>query len=761
MLTRVDKRALIKRVLIVGTCVGLASFALGHLFVSRVRFAYEQKMTADMLANSQVLATSFNLKSSAMQASLRSIAAQNFILDSTVSKKEKLATLSRFADRKGLIRVGYVELNGQAYTSDNGSFDASDRVWFKEAKAGCSTISSSMFDNLGVNGEIVIFAEPVRIRNNVVAVLFASQYTAEYLNTTQMNLLEKVNRVFVFDNEGMLLAGAEKDQGTYDFFTLTKRNSKEDEYSTFIQNIKGKKSAVSHLSLDNEGYVTAYAPIKQRDGWNVLLALNERDLHQQSFAIIRAFYGWVGAFALLLAILSGFFIWVYFTWREVRDENERLLNKNDLLPQVQGIKSVNALLRDIEHFYIDMTVDELAVVGVITITSLAQYEKVFGEKQLTELRVSLARKNALLANNVCHIAYAGHDEYVIFATGFTSRQECRDYIMKVQAAMTESYEYSGLIIRLESVGGAKIYFKNDERAKQGIRLLECAEYAKTEADRRNKRIFFHDFDMQNQQIKERNLKRDFPLALKRDELTVVYQPQFDIRSHKLIGFDAQLRWNHPEYGIIYPSEFIPMALESGLVIAMGHWLIDHVCKDAQSIASSEVPVSFKVLSLELLADDYADYLIDTVAKNNLPRHSIVISLIDGNISVVYDQAIGTIERMKAAGIDFALDYFGWWLNRVNYVSMLPFSSIRIHRESFDDAGTMTNGCRRVLSSVVNYAEKAHMNVFAKGIKTESQRDAVEAVGIHGIQGDYCGRALTLLKAQELLESEADAEGGRQ
>lgn len=754
MLTRIDKRTLIKRVLIVGFCAALISVVLGLLFVHKVRVAYEQKIMADMQADTQVLANSFDLKSTAMQSSLRSMAAQDFLLDSSISQEEKLAILNRFADRNGLVRAGYVTLDGKAFTSDNGTFDARDREWFDKAKAGCPAVSSNLYDRLGTNSDIIVFAEPVWRNDDVVSVVFAIQYTAEYLNTTQMNLLEKVNRVFVFDKEGAILAGAEKEQGTYDFFTLVKRNTPSKNYHAFKTAIENKKSSITMLVLDGKEYATAYAPIKRHEGWNVLLTLDDVELKQQSAMIVAPLYNWIALLSVLIAVVSGLLVWAFLAWRAERRENEKLLNKNDLLPQVQGIKSVNSLLRDIDRYYGEMPAEELAVVGVIIINSLEKYEKVLGKKQLTNLRIELAHKNSLLSNNACKIAYAGLDKYVIFATGFYSRQECRDYLMKIQAAMTESYDYGGFVIRLESVAGAKIYFKNDEYAKHPNRLLESAEYAQIEAVKQDRKIFFQDYELQSKQIMQKSLHQDFPMALKRDEFCIVYQPQYGAKSQKLVGFDAQLRWNHPEYGIIYPSEFIPMALECGFIIPIGHWLIEHVAQDAKELASPEIPISFKVLSLELLADDFADFVIEQITRNALPPHSLIINLSDNTVPAVYQQALSTIERLKSAGIDFALDYFGWWLKDVGYLSTLPISSIKISRNSFCNAGTVSDGCAKILKGIVDIADKDGVGVLIKGVKSENQKNNIEALGVDAIQGDYCGRPLTLLNAKKLLQGES-------
>lgn len=750
---RFNKSTLTLRIVSVGLFGALIAMLIGVAFIHKTRVAYQDEVLSDLSVSAKILATSFDAKSVEQQAALKKMAERPSISDSSVPLAQKLVELNTYADRHGLVRAGISTLSGNAYTSDNGNFSAVDREWFKKAKAGHSAVSASLYDRLGTGGNIIVFAEPIRSNNQVVGVLFAAQYTAEYLNTTQMQMLDRINRVMVFDKDGTLLTGAERGQSSYGFFSMVKNGTSPARFAHFRADLRKGYPGREELTFGGVEYETVYAPINEHAGWYVLMALNKSDLDQTTAHLITPLYVW-----LLIATIATFLFMVgvrllYNTYLEMRKENKYLLDENDLLPSIPGIKSRSGLLHDIDVYYQKMDPDELALVGVIHIDSLKDYERIFEQKSMVLLRQALAQKVSFLSSKTCELAYASTDTYLVFATGFYSRKECRDYMLRVQAAMTESFDFQGYGVRLDSRAGAKIYFKNDDTARSGEGLLNCAEYALAQAQISEKqKICFYDYEMQVALTNANKLRRDLPGALKRAELCMVYQPEYNLASGALVGFEGLLRWRHPELGIILPDDFLPIAIEDGLIVEIGKWVVDQVFSDAVRLASDKTPVSYNASSIELLKKDYADYVEERFEHYGLKPHTIILELSDKNIAAVCEQAHETVERLKSLGIDIYLDNFGWWMAMASYLTRLPIDGVKVSQD-YCVASALDKDCSKMLAGIVDVSHTWGVEVAAKGVLTEAQSAALGKIGFENAQGNYFSRPLTLDRACEMSNEE--------
>lgn len=760
MLIRLEKRKLTVRVISAGLCGALITSLFGFGFIHRVQKTYRDETVSALSANVKTLADSFESNSLDQQASLKSMAARPVISDGSVALPAQLKELSLFAERRGFVRAGIANLDGMAYTSDNGSIRVSDREWFKQAKVGRSVVSSSIYDRLGTGEDIIVFAEPIRRNNQIQAILFAAQYTTDYLNTAHMKLIDRLNKVIVINENGQVLAGYDQSRQSNGFFADVKSASKDEEYKDLRRDIKQGYSGNAQLSFDGGNFETVYAPLKAHDGWYVLMALDENDLAQATYHIMSPLYVWVTIGMFLVAILCGLIALLITAFLEERKDSERLRNENDLFPEIPGIKSKSSLVRDINEYYPTMQSDELAVVGSIHIENLDSYHKIFGEKSLVLMRQTIALKISSLKSKTCEIAYCGNDVYIIFAKGFFARKECRDYMLRVQATINESFDFRGFTVRIETKAGAKIYFRNDESAKSGDSLINCADYALNVArDVSSKTVVFYDFEMNESQQTSNKLRRDLPGALKRDELCMVYQPEYNLQTHEVIGFEALLRWRHPELGIVLPDDFIPIAVEEGYIVEIGRWVIDQVFSDARELGSAQCPISYNVSSAELLTEDYDDYTEERFSHYELKPNTVALEISDKNIFVVHHQVQETLERLRAKGIKIYLDNFGWWINSTLYLTHLPLDSLKVSQLCCNVLN-LNQDSKKMLGGIVTISKACGVDVAAKGIVNETQGSSLGALGFESGQGNYYSRPLTFGLAKELADARKLSEKAR-
>lgn len=749
MLGFLKRQKLWVRVVCAGLCGALITLAVGLAFIQRAKYSYRKEALANLSANARILAQSIDNKSRDQRAQLKNMAQQPLITNPDASLQDKLAELSRYAERHGLVRAGITTPDGIAHTSDNGSYDASNRTWFQQSKEGKPALSTNLYDRLGTGGDIVVFSEPIKYEGRVIAVLFATQYTTQYLNTAQMQILQRVNKIVVIDKRGTLLAGVERGDDQTGFFSNVRPGTQPEAFTKFMNNIKRGESGSAPLTYENVDYETVYIPLKAQKGWFVLFAQGKAELDEATQHLFTPTYWW-----LFLSVLSAFIVFAglevsYYSYSAEKRERQRLLEENHLLPENPNILSRAAFVRDIDLYYPMMKPDELAVVIQLHLTSLAGYEDVFVASQVHGIRVALAEKAALLSNEHCRIAYAGQDVYLVFASGFSSRKECRDFVLRTQASIAGTLYYHDHEIRLDSRGGAKIYFKNDENARSGEALLECARFAVNQADANEPHsMAFYDYEMQVKRNMLNKLRDDLPSALKRDELCMLYQPIYDIHTSRIVGFESLVRWRHPELGIILPEDFLPIAAEINQLEATGKWAVTQVLKDAQALGSAETPISINISTVGLLKQDYIEFIVSKFIESKLPPHVFVLEISDSNIAAVSAQVQGAVDQIKSLGIDICLDDFGSRTCSAKYLTYVPADGVKVC-DNFYRTTPLEKDDRLALAGLVRIAKEWGVPITAKKVVYEAQITELRSLGFDFVQGFLYSRPIPLEKALEL------------
>lgn len=751
MLGFLKRQKLWVRVICVGLCGALITLAVGLAFISRAKYLYQKEVIANLSANARILAQSIDNKSGDQRAQLKKMAQQPLMISPTTSLKDKLEELGRYAERHGLVRAGIATLDGVAHTSDNGSYDASNRTWFQESKAGKSALSTNLFDRLGTGGDIVVFSEPIRYEGRITSVLFATQYTSQYLNTAQMQVLQRVNKVLVIDSRGTLLAGIERGDDQTGFFSNVRPETQPEAFTKFMNNIKRGESGSASLTYENIDYETVYIPLKAQKGWFVLFALGKAELNEATKHLFVPTYWW-----LFLSVISAFIVFaglevIFSSYSVEKRERQRLLEENHLLPQNPNILSRAAFVRDIDLYYPHMRPDELAVVIRLQLTTLTSYEQVFVPLQVHAMRIAIAEKAALLSNEHCRIAYAGQDIYLIFATGFTSRKECRDFVLRTQANIAGTFSYNGHEVRLDSRGGAKVYFKNDENARSGEALLECARFAFSQTDpSESQSMAFYDYDMQVKRNFLNKLRDDLPSALKREELCMLYQSVHDINTSRVIGFEALLRWRHPELGIVLPEDFLPIAAEINELEDTGKWVVARVLADAKKLASAQTPISVNITTVGLLKQDYVEFIMSKFIESGLPPHTFALEISDANIASVSTQVQRAVEQIKSLGIDIYLDNFGSRKCTAKYLTYVHVDGVKINDE-FYRGMPLEKDDKLALAGLAHIAQEWKVPITAKKVTDKEQVKELKSLGINAVQGFLYSRPVPFEKALEVQQ----------
>jgi EAL domain-containing protein (putative c-di-GMP-specific phosphodiesterase class I) len=246
----------------------------------------------------------------------------------------------------------------------------------------------------------------------------------------------------------------------------------------------------------------------------------------------------------------------------------------------------------------------------------------------------------------------------------------------------------------------------------------------------------------------RTLELDLRDALALNQFELYFQPLVDLRSGRITTCEALLRWKHPVRGWVPPSVFIPVAEETGGILALGEWVLHRACVEAATwpqdikVAVNLSPVQFKERTLAL-------QVVSALAKSGLPAQRLELEITERVLLEESGRTLATMEQFKLLGVGTALDDFGTGYSSLNYLHKFPFHKIKIDQSFIRDLG-QERDARAIIGAVVSLGEGLGKVVVAEGIETEEQLRLVRSEGCHEGQGYLFGRPMNADAMRERL-----------
>jgi diguanylate cyclase (GGDEF)-like protein len=332
------------------------------------------------------------------------------------------------------------------------------------------------------------------------------------------------------------------------------------------------------------------------------------------------------------------------------------------------------------------------------------------------------------------VARLGGDEFAIITTTPSDSYSLQAIAGRIIAAVCAPYSISGHnIIIGASIGIAVI----DRRARDATDILRYADMAlyRAKNEGRNRACIYDaamDADLSNRKL----LEGDLLYAIKNDGLAAAYQPIMNSSGEKIVGVEALARWNHPTIGQIPPSQFIPIAEHSGLIIDLGEWMLRRACLDGR--AWPNLTIAVNVSPLQFRRSDFVEVVERILAETDFDASRLELELTESTLLGNLDTAELSMLRLKATGVRFALDDFGTGYSSLLYLRRFPFDKLKID-SSFVRSIEKAPDAAAIVHAVVSLGRGLGMKVTAEGVETAEQHLFLRAAGVHSMQGYRFGK----------------------
>jgi EAL domain-containing protein (putative c-di-GMP-specific phosphodiesterase class I) len=321
---------------------------------------------------------------------------------------------------------------------------------------------------------------------------------------------------------------------------------------------------------------------------------------------------------------------------------------------------------------------------------------------------------------------------------------------RILAELHRPYDLDGRQIYCTASIGIAIHPRDGTDAGSLVRNADIAMYRAKEDGRNN----FRCFEPQMHVVATRRMQLEMALrgALERGEFTLHYQPRVRAATREVSGFEALLRWNHPEHGLLPPAEFIPILEETDLIVEVGAWVLDSVCRQVH--AWQERGLAVRPVAVNLSARQFRGKDLDAVVARALKDSGISPALLELELTESLlmrdpEQTVRTLQSLESFGVRIAVDDFGTGYSSLAYLSRFPIDSLKIDRAFVRDSGSNPED-RAIIHTIVQLAHDLGLTVIAEGVETESQMELLKAQGCDEIQGFLFSKPLTALEIERYL-----------
>ncbi|MCX2721866.1 putative bifunctional diguanylate cyclase/phosphodiesterase [Roseibium salinum] len=350
------------------------------------------------------------------------------------------------------------------------------------------------------------------------------------------------------------------------------------------------------------------------------------------------------------------------------------------------------------------------------------------------LQIVSERLKAVFDNHL--VARLSGDEFAVLITTMSDPARMTRLAADMIAATGAPCLIDGREIKLSlSIGIARA----TDGSWRSSRLLHCADLALYRAKHSGRSTFsWYTPELDSDAQKRKEVEAGLIKALKYDQFRLLYQPQYSLRDGELKGYEALIRWDHPEKGTIKPDVFIPVAEDTGLIQEIGTWVLNRACREAAMWQDQNRRIAVNVSPAQFIAGETHKRVAQALRNSRLDPGRLEIEITESLLISNTEAVIETLREIRDMGVSIAMDDFGTGYSSLSYLSLFPFDKIKIDKSFVQNLGKATS-TDAIVTSIIGLGRSLDVTITAEGVETEEQAILLRAAGCDLVQGFMFGR----------------------
>ncbi len=424
--------------------------------------------------------------------------------------------------------------------------------------------------------------------------------------------------------------------------------------------------------------------------------------------------------------------------REAEDRVSRLSRFDQLTGLPSRDTFMELLARDIQEARQQNTQLSLMVGGLDDFKEVNEQCGFHAGDQI--LQTIADRLTTILGTARFTLGRLGSDQFAIVEKGLKDGFQAALSAEHILECISGPIMVENQSIAVTATLGVAMYPSDADKAD---RLLQSAEQTMTLAKQQsNNHLQFYVASI-DQEIRDRKqLEKDLCTALDNDQFHLVYQPQIDLRTKRVIAAEALIRWQHPVRGLVPPDDFIPVAESNGIIVEIGQWVLDQACQQAARWAEQDAPlrIAVNLSAVQLGQDTIVDDILDTLQRHQIPAGRLELEVTETSFMTNLADAVAKLDRLYKAGISIAVDDFGTGYSSLTYLKKMPVQHLKIDKQFIRDL-LVNDEDTRIANTIIDLGKSLNLSVVAEGVETAEQECYLSERGCQLAQGYFFSKPL--------------------
>ncbi|OPG79275.1 Phytochrome-like protein cph2 [Pseudomonas ogarae] len=358
-----------------------------------------------------------------------------------------------------------------------------------------------------------------------------------------------------------------------------------------------------------------------------------------------------------------------------------------------------------------------------------------------EMLKRVARALATVVRESDSVFRYGSDEFVVVLGDVVDPQQTKGVADKLLAAISSPQPIDGHDLSVTASLGISVYPNDGFDAVALIKKAETAMRNVKEIGPNDYRFFTEDMNRRARQ--QQTIESGLRLGLLRKEFVLHYQPKLDLKSGKVVGVEALVRWDRPDHGLVYPSDFIPVAEDSGLIVPLSQWVLQEACQQAcrwQAQGMRPLYLSVNVSAIDFRQRGFVEGIARTLKETGLDPTQLELEITESVLMQNVDTTIAILKAIKQLGIRLAIDDFGTGYSSLSYLQKFPVDVLKIDQSFVGDLSIDSNDAKLV-STIISLGKSLNLHIIAEGVETLEQLEFLKKHQCEEVQGYYFSKAV--------------------